>query len=146
MEYSNYTQEEAAIDGIGFVVSKYSTKLVDNGKVVGTIVFEDTPLTIDKAFIEECANEDAKTYYKNLNNAKSIHLRKLTFNGDRHSGKLEDFFDYVTTKIVPHDFIIWCTLQLKLGDFESYITQIGGFNKPLHDIPNKYIRIFSIDL
>lgn len=145
MEYSNYTQEEASIDGIGFVVSKYSTKLVDDGKVIGTIVFEDKPLNINSAFIEECVDEQAKRYYKNLNNAKSIYLRKLTFNGDWKNGKLEDFFDYVTAMIVPHDFLIWCTLQLS-EEFKTYIEHIGGFVEPLYDIPNKYIRIFSIDL
>ena len=101
MEYSNYTQEEAVNDGIGFAVSKYSTKLVDNGKIIGTIVFEDSPLKIDNVFIEECVAEDAKRYYKNLNNAKSIYLRKLTFNGDRYSGKLEDFSTMLRQKLFP---------------------------------------------
>ena len=145
MEYLNYSQEEAAIDGIGFAVSKYSTKLVDNGKIVGTIVFEDCPLVIDRTFIEECFDENAKRYYNNLNKAKSIYLRKLKFNGDWKNGKLEDFFDYVTAMIVPHDFLIWCTLQLS-EELKTYVEHIGVFHEPLYDIPNKYIRIYSYDL
>ena len=145
MEYSRYTQEEAAVDGIGFAVSKYSTKLVDNGRIVGTIVFEDRPLKIDEKFIEECVDEETKRYYNNLNKAKSIYLRKLTFNGDWRDSKLLDFFDYVTATIVPHDFLIWCTLQLS-KKFKVYVEQTRIFHKPLHDIPNKHIRIYSHDL
>lgn len=146
MDYIKYTQEDADNDGIGYAISCYSTKLVDENKVKGIIVFQDVPLNIDDAIIAQCTDKEAKRYYKNLKMAKSIYLRKLIFKGDRYSGELEDFFDYVTTRVVPHNFIIWCNLQLDINNFVSYITQIGGFHEPLYHLPNKNIRIFSIDV
>ena len=145
MEYLKYTQEDASIDGIGYTISHYSTKAVDGNEVKGIIVFEDRPLNINDTIITQSIDEEAKRYYENLKKAKSIYLRKLIFKGDRYSGELEDFFGYVTERIVPHDYIIWCNLQLDIDNFVSYITQIGGFNEPLYSLPNKNILIFSIN-
>ena len=49
----------------------------------------------------------------------------------------------VLTMLIRYDFIIWCNDNSPLKD---YIKQIGGFNKPLHEIPNKSILLFSINL
>lgn len=144
MEYAKYTKEDAANDGIGYNISSYSTKLLENNEIVGSIVFEDTPLKIDDSIIEKHDSDEAKTYFRNINKNNSVLLRKITFQKDRYSGQLEDFFDYVTTKVVPANFIIWCTPTI--WDLNGFVNQIGGFYPPKHELPNKNILIFPIDL
>ena len=144
MEYLDYTQEDANNDGIGYIISKFSKKIIDNGETIGAIIFQDNELKIDSAYIQSSDNKEAQLYYKNLNKAKSILLRKITFKEEyRYSGKLEDLFDYITSEIIPTDYVIWCFNVYPLRD---YITQIGGFNPPLHRLLNENILLFSIDV
>ena len=144
MEYLDYTQEDANNDGIGYTISKFSKKIVDNGETIGAVIFQDNELRIDDAYIQSSDNKEAQLYYKNLNKAKSILLRKITFEEKyRYSGELEDLFDYITLKIIPTDYVVWCSNVHPLRD---YITQIGGFNPPLHKLPNENILLFSIDV
>lgn len=144
MEYLDYTQEDANNDGIRYIISKYSMKVVDNGEIIGSIVFTNDELNISNSYIRSAENEDAKNYYKNLNKANSILLRKITFKEEyRYSGKLEDSFDHITSEIIPTNYVIWCYDNYPLRD---YITQIGGFNSPLHKLPNENILLFSVDM
>lgn len=144
MEYLDYTQEDATKDGIEYTVSMYSKKIVDESRTVGAIIFQDKKLNLIPSFINNSKNEEARCYYESLNNANSLLLRRIYFSKDkRYSGELETLFDYITSEIIPHDFIIWCNDNSPLKD---YIKQIGGFNKPLHEIPNKSILLFSINL
>ena len=144
MEYFDYTQEDANNDGIEYIISKFSKKIVDNGETIGAIIFQDNELKIANTDIQSSDNKEVQSYYKNLNKAKSILLRKIIFKEEhRYSGKLEDSFDYITSEIIPTDYVIWC---LNVYPLRDYITQIGGFNPPLHKLPNENILLFSIDL
>ena len=144
MDYINYTQADANNDGIEYAISKYSQKVVDhNDQMIGAIIFQDNDLKVEDSYIFESDNEEAKLFYENLNKANSIQLRKIIFDENhRYSGELENLFDHITTNIIPTDYVIWCNPIL---DLKSYLKQIGGFNPPLFDIPNKNILLFSID-
>ena len=61
----------------------------------------------------------------------------------QYSGKLEDSFDYIASEIILTDYVIWC---LNVYPLQDYITQIGGFNPPLHKLPNENILLFSINV
>lgn len=141
MEYLDYTQEDADNDGIEFIISKFSKKVVDNGKTIGAIIFQDNELRINSAYIQNSDNRESQSYYENLNNAQSVCLRKIIFN-DRYNGELENLFDYITSNIIPTDYVIWCYDAFPL---RNYIEQIGGFNPPLYELPNKKILLFSIN-
>ncbi len=107
-------------------------------------MFEDKPLRINNSIIEKCDSEEAKTYFRNINKNNSLFLRKITFQKDRYGGELENFFDYVTTKVVPTNFIIWC--MPKAWDLNGYVEQIGSFSQPKYELPNTSILIFSTGL
>ena len=108
MEYLDYTQEDAYQNGIEYAISKYSKKAVKDGVVIGTIVFQDEQLHIDNVNIQNTDNDDTKTYYMNLKKANSIRLRKISFLKEYlYSGEVENLFDYITSKVIPTDFIIW---------------------------------------
>ena len=144
MEYLDYTHEDASNDGIGYTSSHYSKKVVKNNKTIGAIIFQDVKLQIDQSTIDNSDSEDAKLYYKYLNNDRSIYLRKIVFSEDYlGSGALENLFDYITIKVIPQDFLIWCNNTIFLREF---IIQIGGFNPPLYEIPNSNILLYSINL
>ena len=144
MEYLDYTSEDASNDGIGYTISHYSKKVVKNNKTIGAIIFQDVKVQIDQSTIDNSDSEDAKLYYKSLNNVRSIYLRKIVFSEDYlGSGALENLFDYITIKVIPQDFLIWCNNTIFLREF---IIQIGGFNPPLYEIPNSNILLCSINL
>lgn len=144
MEYLNYTQEDAINDGIGYPTSRYSRKAVVDNNTIGYILFQERKLNVPKCFIDNTEDEDARHYYENLNNANSLLLRKIYFSEEqRYDGVLENLFDYIVNEILPNDCLIWCNNTYLLRD---YIEQIGGFNTPLHVLPNKLIRLFSINL
>lgn len=144
MEYLDYTQEDANQDGIEYAISKYSKKILKDGLVIGRIVFQDEQLHIDETYIENANNEEKKTYYLNLKKVNSIRLRKISFLKEyRFSGEIENLFDYIATKIIPTDFVIWC---YEVFPLRSYVKQIGGFNSPLYKLPNKKVLLFSVDV
>ena len=143
VEYKDYTQEDATKDGIGYVVSRLSKKVLLNGNVIGKIIIEDNSLRISKAFIDSIKDKDAKTYYQNLNITNSFYLRKIWFDKTfLYSGKLENFFDY-TMNNMPTWSLLWCVPNI-CG--KSFIEQLGGFVPPLYPIPNDKIRLFSLDI
>ena len=142
MEYFDYTQADAENDGIGFTVSRYSKKVVIDNTTVGAIIFQDTNLKIEQSIIDNSDSDETKLYYKFLNSANSIYLRKIIFSEEYlFSGALENLFDYITLEVIPRDFIIWCNDTSLL---RNYIVQIGGFNPPLYELPNSNILLFSI--
>ncbi len=142
-DYQQYTQKDAETDGISYTVSVFSTKRCDGDKVIGKIIFEDKPLNIPTTNGEP--QNDAERYYRSLNSANSYYLRKITFSDkDRYSGKLEDFFDHVTKNVLPENHLIWCVPSV--CDKDGLIEQLGGFVLPLHPLPNKAIRLFSLNL
>jgi len=144
MKYERYTQKDADKDGIEYAISEYSTKCIDNGKIIGIVVFTNNEIVINNDYIKSVNNKEAELYYCNINKAKSILLRKISFSkSHRYSGKLEDFFDFVANHILPKDILVWCNTSI--NDY-SLIKQIGGFVEPLYPFPNKTIRLFSIDL
>lgn len=144
MEYLDYTQEDAYQNGIEYAISKYSKKAVKDGVVIGTIVFQDEQLHIDNVNIQNTDNDDTKTYYMNLKKANSIRLRKISFLKEYlYSGEVENLFDYITSKVIPTDFIIWC---YKVFPLRNYVKQIGGFNPPLYKLPNEKVLLFSVDV
>ena len=144
MEYLDYTQEDASSDGIGYTISHYSKKVVKNNKTIGAIIFQDIKLQIDQSIIDNSDSEDAKLYYKSLNNVRSIYLRKIVFSEDYlESGALENLFDYITIKVIPQDLLIWCNNTCLLRKF---IIQIGGFNPPLYKLPSSNILLYSVNL
>ena len=143
MNYLNYTQEDATNDGIGYKVSQFSTKAVDCDNMIGAFLFEDAPLRFDKYFLQGLIDKEEKNYFENLNHAYSVLLRKVIFRKDYlYTGELENLFDYITAKIIPTTFIIWCN---NVDPVKEYITQLGGFNPPIYQFPNKNIVLFSID-
>jgi hypothetical protein len=142
-EYQQYTQKDAETDGISYTVSVFSTKLCDGDKVIGKIIFEDKPLNIPVRNGEP--QNDAERYYHSLNSANSFYLRKITFlDKYRYSGMLEGFFAYVTESVLPPIHLIWCVPSV--CDKDGLIEQLGGLNMPLYPLPNKAIRLFSINL
>jgi hypothetical protein len=143
MEYEKYTQKNADKDGIEYAISKYSTKCIDNGKVIGSVVFINNRIVIDNDYIKSVNDKEAELYYNNINKSRSILLHKMSFSkSHRYSGKLEDFFDFVVNHILPKDILIWCNTSI--NDY-SLIEQIGGFVEPLYPFSNKTIRLFSIN-
>ncbi len=143
MEFQDFTQEDANMFGIGYAVSKYSKKVINENDIIGFIIFQDIQIHISNNFIEKCNNEDARQYYKNLQKANSICLRTIKFRNEyRYRGIVEDLFDHITNTVIPTDYIIWCyTRCLSI----SYIKQIGGFNPPIYLLPQQNILLFSID-
>ena len=79
MEYFDYTQADAVNDGIGFTVSRYSKKVVVDNTTVGAIIFQDTNLKIEQSIIDNYDSDESKLYYKSLNSANSIYLRKINY-------------------------------------------------------------------
>ena len=143
MEYFDYTQADAENDGIGYPISRYSKKVVINNITVGAIIFQDTNLKIEQSIIDNSDSDDSKLYYKSLNSANSIYLRKIIFSEEYlYSGALENLFDYITLEVIPRDFLIWCNDTSLL---RKYIVQIGGFNPPLYELSNSNILLFSIN-
>lgn len=144
MEYLDYTQEDATNDGIEYTISCYSRKVVVNNKTIGAIIFQDKKLIIDKSIIGNIDDKNAKFYFESINKANSLYLRKIFFSKEYlDSGELENLFDYITIEIIPQDFLIWCN---DTSLIRKYLTQIGGFNPPLHKIPNSNIMLFSMNL
>lgn len=141
IEYSDYSQEDATLDGITYTISSLSKKALFNGTVIGKIIIEDKSLELSSAFIDSTNDNEIKSYYKNLVKTKSYYLRKICFNNKfRFSGKLEDFFDYTMAQM-PIDSLLWCVPSV-CG--EDIIQQLSGFVTPLYPIPNKLIRLFSL--
>lgn len=139
--YLDYTQEDANQDGIGYKFSQLSKKLLFNDIVIGKIIIENNSLKLSKVFIDSIKDNEAKTYYTNLNKTSSFYLRKIWFeNRFLNSGKLEDFFDYTMTDM-PIDSLLWCIPTI-CG--KRIIEQLGGFVEPLYPIPNEKIRLFSL--
>ena len=144
MEFKRYSQEDAFKDGIGYTVSEYSTKLIIDNQVIGFVIFEDKRLLVNDEFINSCKNEDANMYYQSINKANSVYLRKISILNDyAQIGAFEQLFNYVTIKVLPRDFLIWC-YPIVCG--KRYLEQIGGFFEPLYPLPNKNIRIYSMEL
>ena len=143
MEYNQYTQEDAAKNGIGFTVSRYSMKLVDYNKMIGAIIFEDEKLKISEDFIKSIEDINARLYYDAAKYWNSIYLRKIIFSEERlYSGELEDLFDHTVNQL-PFDHLIWCVPSL-CG--EKYIQQLGGFVIPRYPLPNTSIRFFALNV
>jgi len=144
MEYLDYTQADANNDGIEYTISKYSKKAVKDGITIGTIVFQDEQLHIDNVYIQNVDNEDAKRYYLNMNKANSIRLRKISFLKEyQFSGEIENLFDFISSKVIPTNYVIWC---YKAFPLRNYVKQIGGFNPPLYKLPNEKVLLFSVDV
>ena len=143
LEYFQYTKEDAETDGISYSVSRFSQKMCDGEEVIGRIIFEDKPIRIPIDPKE--TNENKVEYYQSLNRANSLYLRKITFSEElRYTGKLEDFFDFVTTEILPKNHLIWCVPIV--CDTQGLLGQIRGFVEPLFPLPNKAIRLYSVNL
>jgi len=143
MEYNQYTQEDAAKNGIGFTVSRYSMKLVDGDEMIGAIIFENERLKLSEDFIKLTGDIEARSYYEALKCSNSIYLRKIIFSEEQqYSGKLEDLFDYTVNQL-PLDHLIWCIPSL-CG--EKYIQQLGGFVNPRYPLPNTSIRFFALNV
>lgn len=65
MKYERYTQKDADKDGIEYAISEYSTKCIDNGKIIGIVVFTNNEIVINNDYIKSVNNKEAELYYCN---------------------------------------------------------------------------------